>query len=213
MKLGIVVIALACSVGVANTYAQDREDREDRADRKLEPNPSPPRPGDITTDIERQAGTGSDIAFAEQGVVEVGGAGSFDSNSQGTILSLRPSVGWFIVDNLAVSAIGELNWAKPDGMDSVTGWGLYGEPSFHYPINDRILPFAGLGLGVAYNSEDFGFAARPRIGLDILLGRSGVFRPSFDLTWSTADIVTRGGETLVGVKSSFGVTLGYHVML
>jgi hypothetical protein len=178
-----------------------------------EPNPTPPGVDGVDTGIHRQAGTGSSIAFAEAGVVEIGGAGSFDTSSAGTVVALRPSIGWFFIDNFAVSAILEMRYAKPDMAESVTAFGLFGEPSFHLPVSKRTLPFLGVGFGVAYNEEDVGFAMRPRLGVDLLIGRSGVLRPALDFTWSTTDIVTRGGETLVGVKSALGVSFGYHVML
>jgi hypothetical protein len=183
-----------------------------KASVERDPHPSPPKSDGIRAGLHRQAGTGGEIAFAEAGVLEFGGAGSFDTNADGTLISLRPSVGWFLLDNLQLSGIVEMRWANPADGDAVTSVGVFAEPSYHIPVTDRVLAFGGGGVGMAYNSEDLGFALRPRIGVDVLVGRSGIFRPSLDLTWSTADVVTRQGETLVGVRSSYGVSFGYHVM-
>ena len=146
-------------------------------------------------------------------MIELGGAAAFDYSDGGTILSLRPSAGWFVVDNLELSAILEIQWADPDGGDSVTTLGAFVEPSFHLPFTNRLLGFLGIGAGLAYNNSDVGFALRPRLGLDILIGRSGILRPALDLTWSTADVVSRNGTTVVGVNTTFGLSIGYHVML
>jgi len=163
-------------------------------------------------DVKRQAGTGSDIAYAEAGVLELGGSGAFEVSSAGTFLALRPFVGWFIANNIELTGIIEGKFVKPDGGDWYTTFMLMGEPSFHFPITNRVLGFAGLGIGVAHNDDSFGLAVRPRLGLDMLVGRSGIFRPSVDLTWSSADVVSRSGDTLVAVKTAFGVSFGYSVM-
>ena len=177
-----------------------------------DPDPRVPGVGDLEAGVHQQAGTGGDIAFAEAGVVELGGSGGLDVNSNGHILSLRPSIGWFLVNNLELSGIIEMQWARLNGNDTAV-FGIFGEPSYHIPFTNRLLIFGGLGLGGAFNDSDWGFALRPRLGLDILVGRSGIFRPAVDVTWSTADLVNRGGTTLVGIKTSFGVTFGYSVML
>ncbi len=180
------------------------------------PDPIPEVPGTEPkaneAEIKKQAGVGGDIAFAEKGVLELGGAGYVNFNDGGTSVSLRPSVGWFVVNNVELSAIIDFAYANPDGGDSFTTLGALVEPSLHLPFNDRLLWFVGLGAGLAYNDEDVGFAIRPRVGLDVLVGRSGIFRPSLEATFSTAAIQTQNDRALIGVKSSYGASFGYHVM-
>lgn len=185
----------------------------DRTEGHQDPHPEPPGVDDLDVGMHEQAGTGSDVAFGEAGVFELGGSGSFYGNSDGLILTLSPQAGYFIVDNVEISGLLNFAWANPDEGDSVTMFSLLAEPSFHLPFDDRLLGFVGLGAGPAYASEEFGFALKPRIGLDVLLGRSGIFRPALEMTWSTGDVVTSSGDTLVGVNVTYGISLGFHVML
>lgn len=219
------LLFVVCAAGQA--FAQDddpdapsaeQDDMEgkigiDRSEGHVDPHPAPPGVEDVEVGVHEQAGTGSDVAFAEAGVFEIGGSGSFQGNSDGLILTLSPQAGYFIVDNVEISGILNFAWANPDEGDSVTMFSLLAEPSFHLPFDDRLLGFIGLGAGPAYASEEFGFALKPRIGLDVLLGRSGIFRPALEMTWSTGDVVTTTGDTLVGVNVTYGISLGFHVML
>jgi hypothetical protein len=173
--------------------------------------PSPPMPPTPGTTVYRQAGTGSEVPYASAGILELGGAGALDVGENITILSLRPFAGWFITDNLQLSGILELRWADVAG-NSNTIFGLLGEPSYHLPFNPRLFGFLGVGAGIANNGDETGFALRPRIGVDMLVGRSGIFRPTLELTWSTVDVVTQEGSTLVGISTRYGATFSYSVM-
>ena len=53
------------------------------------------------------------------------------------------------------------------------------EPSYHLPVSDRLFVFLGIGFGLRY-AEDPGvdFALRPKLGVDILVGRSGILKPA-----------------------------------
>ncbi|MCB9666659.1 MAG: hypothetical protein H6715_00865 [Myxococcales bacterium] len=74
--------------------------------------PSLPASNDINVGVHEQAGTGSDVAFAEAGVFEIGGSGSLQGNSDGVILTLSPQAGYFITDNVEISGMLNFAWAK-----------------------------------------------------------------------------------------------------
>ncbi len=190
------------------------------------PDPVPAPPSPVTelpeTGVYEQAGTGGTIAFGEAGVLELGGAGAFTAAKDLTILSVRPSIGWFVLDNVELSAMLNFDYANTsveatdsdtdvDNVSSTT-FGLMGEPSFHLPFTPTLFGFAGLGLGVNYDGDDFGFALRPRVGLDVIVGRSAIFRPALEFTWTTTDAVTQNGNAVVGVSQTFGASFGYSAM-
>lgn len=170
--------------------------------------------------MERQAGTGGDIAYASKGVVEIGGHGSAELANEFTNISVRPFAGWFLTDNFQLSGILEFAWSELEftsagetDSESSTLFGLYVEPSYHLPFSERTLGFLGIGLGPAYDSQDFGFSVRPRLGLDMLVGRSGIFRPALEVTYSTVDVVSRNNQNLVGVSTTYGISFGFSTML
>lgn len=187
------------------------------ADEGRDPEPEVPGIPDIDAEMVEQAGTGSDNAFASAGVVEVGGHGSVELAPNLKLVSMRPQIGWFLADNFQLSAIAELAWSQVEleggGDDNRTLFGLYAEPSYHLPFNNRTLGFIGVGVGPTYDSNEFGFSIRPRLGLDVLLGRSGIFRPAFEVTYSTVDVVSRNNTNLVGVSTTYGLSLGFSTML
>jgi hypothetical protein len=218
--LAILMLMGSASVAVAQDAALEAEGNADATTKepgeaRLDTNPTVPGMGDMpSTGMLEQAGTGGEIAFADAGVIELGGGGNMELSSAGTFIGLRPFIGWFIMNNIELTGIAEVAFVDPDVGPSSTTLGLFVEPSFHMPFNNRVLGFVGLGLGFQYDSvADAGLALRPRLGVDILVGRSGIFRPALEMTWSTTDVVSRSGQTLVGVSTSFGVGFSYSVML
>lgn len=175
--------------------------------------PQVPGVGGIRSGVAQKAGTGGGVAFAEAGVLELGGSGSFVANDGGVLVGLSPSIGWFVMNNFELSLITSLTWVDPKGdVDGLLTFGVFAEPSLHLPLTNRFLVFGGVGIGAAFTEDEVGFALRPRVGFDILIGRSGIFRPAFDLTWSSSEVVNQAGTTFIGVQTSYGVSFGYHVM-
>lgn len=68
------------------------------------------------------------------------------------------------------------------------------EPSYHLPFSDRLFAFAGLGIGLNY-AEDPGvdLLFRPRLGLDVLVGRSGILKPAAFMDVGVNDGLSAGG--------------------
>lgn len=190
-----------------------------------DPHPTPPGlegGGEFQVEMEEQAGTGGDVAYASKGVVEIGGHGTAEVAGDFTNISIRPFAGWFLADNFQLSGILELAWSQVDYTDPLTDesssesstlFGLYAEPSYHLPFSERTLGFLGVGLGPTYDSQEFGFSVRPRLGLDLLVGRSGIFRPALEVTYSTVDVVSRNNQNLVGVSTTYGISFGFSTML
>ena len=160
----------------------------------------------------KQAGVGGTVAYGRQGVLELGGSGSFTTGGDFTQLSVRPSVGWFLADGFELSAILNLSYAKIEGADA-TSWGLLAEPSYHLALSSNMWAFLGLGLGISHvNEVGSGFAMAPRLGMNFLVGRSGILTPALLLQYSTTDAIETPQGTLVAVTTSFGVNIGYTVM-
>ena len=204
---------------------QTASDDDMNAPSDPDPHPTPPgleASGEFEAEMERQAGTGGDVAYASKGVVEIGGHGSAELADAFTNVSIRPFAGWFVTDNLQLSGILEFGWSEVEftnpltdetDSESSTLFGLYAEPSYHMPFSDRMLGFLGVGLGPTYDSQEFGFAVRPRLGMDFLVGRSGIFRPALEVTYSTVDVVSRNNQNLVGVSTTYGISFGFSTML
>jgi hypothetical protein len=157
---------------------------------------------DGNVQVAQNAGAGSDLAFADASVVELGGTFALTHASETTTFRISPSLGWFFVDNVELTLFPDLTIVDVDGNTDVT-FGVLLEPSYHYELSDRLFVFAGLGVGLRY-AEDPGvdFALRPKLGLDILVGRSGILKPAAFLDIGTNDGVSQGG-----VEASFTVML------
>ncbi len=180
-----------------------------------DPIPKPPSPVVEVSEnpVNEQAGVGSTIAYSEAGVLELGGSAGFSMNNSLTTATLSPSIGWFVADNIQLSGITSFTYAEVQNDDSVSVSALV-EPSYHLPFSDTVFGFAGLGAGVSYiEGAGAGFAMQPRLGMNFLVGRSGVFTPAVNVGYSTVDADTvSNNRTLLTVEPSVGVQAGYTVM-
>jgi len=176
----------------------------------MTPDERPQPPGTVSEeDVEGAqarvvtgAGVGSDVAYASQGVTELGGSLAITHASETTTVRITPSVGYFIVDNLELTLFPELNIIHVEDETDVTIGGAI-EPSYHLPLSDRIFGFAGIALGVRY-AEDPGvdLFLRPRLGMDFMIGRSGILKPAVFL-----DIGANDGLEAGGFEAGFTVML------
>ncbi len=161
----------------ALTYAQKAATTDDKgrvpgvketdhagADETPTPPGGPPPDVRATDDVEvaKNAGVGSDLAYASRSVVEVGGVLAFTHQSKTTEFRLSPSVGYFFIDNLELTLFPELVITRiardgdEAGEGAQTDWsiGAVLEPSYHMPFNDRLFAFAGLGVGLNYAEDE-----------------------------------------------------------
>lgn len=149
-------------------------------------------------DVAVKAGEGSKLAYGRASVVELGGNLALLHSSQTTTFTLAPSLGYFVADGFEVTVLPELRVTHLSGnnVPSQTDVSVGGsiEPSFHLAFNQTIYGFVGLGVGVRY-SDDPGFDLffRPSLGLDILIGRSGILKPALFMDVGTNDGVSAGG--------------------
>lgn len=190
-----------------------------------DPTPQAPGPQVSATGITEQAGVGGTQAYARAGVLELGGSAGLTLADNFTQIGFSPTIGWFFVDNLELSAIIGVNYISatvevPDGTGGTTEedadstvFNLLLEPSYHLPFSDRLFGFLGVGLGMAYQEgPGAGFAVAPRLGLNVLVGRSGIFTPAITAVYQTTDAVQTPQGTVVAVGSTFGMQAGYTVM-
>lgn len=180
------------------------------------PVPMPSVPG-VMPPIE-QAGVGGSVGYGRAGVLELGGFFGLNAAQNVRDLNFAPQVGWFMVDNLEVSLIGSVSNIK-SGMESTTMWSALLEPSLHLPFNREVFGFVGMGVGAAYISNlGSGLAVAPRLGMNLMIGRSGILSPSltYEYTTHNTEAMTNGDGTkdvtLVAISSALRVNVGYTVM-
>ena len=190
-----------------------------------DPAPTPSGPAVAVTGVTEQAGVGGTQAYARAGVLELGGSAGLTLAENFTQIGFSPSIGWFFVDNLEISAIVGINYISatvdvPDGSGGTTEEdtdstvvNLLIEPSYHLPFSDTLFGFLGVGMGLAYQEgPGAGFAIAPRLGVNVLVGRSGIFTPAITAVYQTTDAVSTAQGTVVAVSSTFGLQAGYTVM-
>lgn len=182
------------------------------------PVPVPNVPG-LTGDVVEQAGVGGIVGYGRAGVLELGGSAGLTIAQDVRMLNFSPQIGWFLVDNFELSGILDVANVKA-GDNDATIWSALVEPSFHLPLNRSMFGFIGMGIGAAYVSElGTGMAVAPRIGMDFLVGRSGILRPSLSYQYTTHDAMASGNAeegtadvTLVAISSSLRFNIGYSSM-
>lgn len=162
----------------------------------------PLEPGQADTPEQEE-----DEEYAEQNVIEVGGTAAFLWTEDAVTLDLSPTVGYFIVEYVELSAFLRVAYERREDPEtgeraSTKHGALILEPSYHIPLREALFLFGGLGLGVGYDGDNYDFEVIPRVGLRIGVGRSG------ELTVATrVPIITDSDGTLVGV----GFEAGYSV--
>lgn len=225
MNVKSLLLTLLGLAAAPLALAQDDDDDTDpRAeDTSEQPDPPVPEIPDPIEDSYRYAGVGSDIAYGEAGVIEAGGSMAFSSTGLSTAFAIDPMVGYFIYDNIELSAILGARYLNVEG-GSETRLSLMLEPSLHYPLTDQIFLAGGLGLGVAtaspgLNANDditVGFAMAPRIGTQFLVGRSGLLnlgaRYAMTFTDAEGDVDPYQGRTVLAFVNAFEIQAGYTVM-
>ena len=140
--------------------------------------PATPAGGLVT-----QAGTGGSTGYGRAGVLELGGSAGFRAGSGFSQVAVAPSIGWFLADNLELTSIFDINRVSMNDESTTVVTALV-EPSYHLPFNRSVFGFLGIGMGASYvGAGDLGtgFALAPRLGANLMVGRSGILTPS--LSW------------------------------
>ncbi len=159
-----------------------------------------------------QAGVGGVVGYGRAGVLELGGSAGFQFATDYRSMNFSPTIGWFLADNLELSAILSVANIK-SGDNSTTLWSALLEPSYHLPFNRSVFGFLGLGVGASYVSGlGTGLALAPRLGMNLLVGRSGVLTPSISYQYVSHEAMTTGNTALLQVSSSTQFNVGYTAM-
>lgn len=181
--------------------------------------PAPPvaTPGTPAGMVVKQAGVGGQVGYGRAGVLELGGSAGFVAASEFTNITISPSIGWFVADNLQLS--GRLSFtyvSADDGMGAEQDGSITTaliEPSYHLPFNRSVFGFLGMGMGAAYVSgPGVGFALAPRVGANLMVGRSGVLTPALSWQYTTHETMETQNGALLVVSSAVMANIGYTVM-
>jgi hypothetical protein len=224
-----LVPALLCGLALpAAAYAQTGSPAEVPIGEGLPPNqlPAPrsdndtlppvPAPTVPLSGLTRQAGVGGTQAYGRAGVMELGGAAGFSAATNYSRFELSPSIGIFVIDNLELSLLGSFSHFRvgaPDNRVTATEIKALFEPSLHLPISQVVFGFAGLGAGFNYISgQEAGLAFQPRLGMNLLIGRSGVLTPAISVAYSTVEALRTEAGRVLAVQTSYGMNIGYTVM-
>jgi len=177
-----------------------------------DPYPPAAAPKGPAAGVIHQAGAGGSTAYGRAGVLELGGAAYFASATDFTQLTVNPSIGWFFMDNVQLSAILGLSHLSA-GDANTTFVSFLIEPSLHLPFSDTTFGFVGAGIGPSWiDGPGLGLAFAPRIGLNMAVGRSGILTPSVYVQYSTHDAISTPSGAYLAVSTSYGAGIGYTVM-
>ncbi|MGE0400698.1 MAG: hypothetical protein AB7T06_28565 [Kofleriaceae bacterium] len=162
--------------------------------------------------VVQQAGIGGQVGYGRAGVLELGGSAGLMLSSNFRNITVAPQIGWFVADNLELSAIVQMSNIKAGDEDG-TMWSAVVEPSYHVPFNRTMFGFLGMGVGAAYEQRlGAGLAVAPRIGANFLVGRSGILTPSLQYQYITHNQMTEDDVTVVALTNALTVNVGYTAM-
>jgi hypothetical protein len=160
------------------------------------------------------AGTGGKVGYARKGVLELGGSAGLTVATNMRDVNFSPSIGWFIANNLELSAILGVSHIRTETESSTLITALV-EPSYHMPFAPNVFGMIGVGVGGSYvKGLGGGFAVAPRIGANVMVGRSGVLTPSLSWQYTTHSVDASGNDdtTMLAVSSALRINVGYTVM-
>lgn len=196
------------------------EDNSEDKNNKLESAPKAPKLKPIkSTQLKRQAGIGSSLAYAEAGVGEFGGFITHLNADDYSETSLSPSFGYFLADNFQMSAL--LSWnrieveADNGDQESTSVGTAMLEPSLHVPFTNQYFSFIGLGLGGLFEEDqDPAFALAPRVGVKFLVGRSGLLNMTLQRLTSLdeKDSSTDQEGAVIVARNTTRLGVGYTVL-
>lgn len=157
-------------------------------------------------------GGGKARRYAEKGVKELGGAVSITNANVFTQIGVQPTFGWFFIDYVQLSLLPSVEYVKTFSQPSKSRYSVLLEPSFHAHVGGPVFVFFGAGGGVAYERETGGgLAIAPRIGLNFLIGGSGVLKlaASYVFTATKRTAIEDGSSDKH--TSTFGLSFGCTV--
>ena len=161
---------------------------------------------------------GRNTQYGQLGTMELGASAGLTLASNLRDVSFSPSLGYFVGDTFEISGLlGVTNIAA--GNESSTVMSALVEPSFHFAMNRDMFAFIGTGVGAAYVSPlGTALAVQPRVGLNFLVGESGILTPSLSYAYTMHDTMSVKNPdgttdvTLLAVSSTLRANIGYSVM-
>ena len=161
---------------------------------------------DTPSVTEVSVGEGRD--YPDKGVREVGVSAGFVIARSSHNMTITPSFGWFIADNLQVSTLVSLSSIKA-GSDQSTIVTTMLEPSYHVRLDHRTFAFAGMGFGYSYlHKIGSGLTYTIRTGLQFLIAKTHLFVPSvsYDFRTNEPEMPTL---TEIAAERALRFNLGY----
>jgi hypothetical protein len=146
--------------------------------------------------------------YAKAGTLELGGSMSLSWGNDVFSIEAGPSIGFFFWDRIELSLLIDFDYTRihddaTDTSTDVTSSSFLLEPSYHHQIHDELYVFAGLGVGLSTSASDLAFEVDPRVGLNIEIGRSGVFTPALEMP------IRFGNDSWVGLEIEMGFTTSW----
>lgn len=223
--LAAALVAIAPAVALADDAAPDDSNGPNQPIAPVpaaqpapaaQPDPVWPPPA-LTTVVDTPRATRR-TPYSDAGVVELGASAGLTIASNLRDINFSPSLGWFLQDNFELSAILSVSNVKA-GNESSTVWSALVEPSFHIPMNQQLYGFVGVGIGAAYiDPLGTALAVAPRVGMNFLVGHSGILTPSLSYEYTTHDAMSQAAPdgttdvTLLAISSALRANIGYSVM-
>jgi hypothetical protein len=148
----------------------------------------------------------------QSGLIDLGASFGLLVASGVRDVTIAPSIGWFVADNVEVAAVASVTSVKAADQ-SATVWSTLVEPSYHLPLNATTFGVLGMAVGAAYeHTLGTGLAVAPRIGLSVAVGRHGVLTAALSYDYITHSAEHRRTEAaLIAITSALRVHIGYAV--
>jgi len=150
--------------------------------------------------------------YAEQGILEAGGNVTLVRANAFTQLGASPTFGWFFIDYVQLSIIPSFEYVSTAETGAKARVSTILEPSFHMQIVDVMFGFFGSGVGFAYEkTTGVGLAVAPRVGINLLVGGSGVLTAAFSFVYTATKRTAIEDGSTAPHTSTQGFQLGYSV--
>lgn len=150
--------------------------------------------------------------YGERNVREIGASAGFMIAPRFHSVTIAPSFGWFLADNVQLSTIVSLTSIKA-GADTSTIATATLEPSYHYRVDNKLQLFGGMGFGYSYIRElGHGLTYTVRAGSQFLIGKKGVFTPSISYDFRSNKQDEMDSLAAVASEAALRINLGYTTL-
>jgi outer membrane protein len=166
-------------------------------------------------------GGNTSLSFAStKAKVEVDG-NEVDGDLTSTVFSVTPSVGYFVIDNLAVGLDLSFTSNKNDNGDTdvtTSSFSVLPMGTYFFDAGESFKPYVGAGVGLISTSsgdEDInkssGLAIRGKGGVAYFLNESIAL--DFSVQYLNSSQKNKENSDVVTKNSSFGVGFGFSIFL